>query len=73
MVFSEQVHVFIDACDIMLTKPGGLSSTEAAVKNVAVVHTEPISGCEKQNARFFPKMGCRSSPRIMKWQPYAMC
>lgn len=57
VVFSEQVHVFMDACDVMLTKPGGLSSTEAAVKNVPIVHTEPVSGCERQNAFFFSRHG----------------
>ena len=29
--FTEQVSLYMDACDVLLTKPGGISSTEAAV------------------------------------------
>ena len=43
----------MDACDIILTKPGGLSSTEALVKGIPIVHTSPIPGCETENADFF--------------------
>ena len=37
----------------VLVKPPGLTSTEAAVKNLPLVHTAPIPGCETKNARFF--------------------
>ena len=46
-------------------KPGGLTSTEAAVKNVPLIHTAPIPGCETINARFFSERGislCAASP-----------
>ena len=43
----------MDACDLVFTKQGGLTSTEAAVKNLPLVHTAPIPGCETKNARFF--------------------
>jgi processive 1,2-diacylglycerol beta-glucosyltransferase len=43
----------MDACDVLLTKPGGLSSTEALAKGVAIVHTTPIPGCETENVQFF--------------------
>ena len=32
--------------DRIYTKPGGLTSTEALVKNIPIVHTAPIPGCE---------------------------
>jgi processive 1,2-diacylglycerol beta-glucosyltransferase len=32
---------------------GGLSSTEAAIKNIPIIHTAPIPGCESKNAEFF--------------------
>lgn len=51
--FTDKVPVFMDACDVLFTKPGGLSSTEAATKNIPLVHTAPIPGCETDNARFF--------------------
>ena len=55
--YTTQVPLYMDACDVLLSKPGGLSSTEAAVKNVPLVHTAPIPGGEKINARFFAGLG----------------
>ena len=51
--FTQQVARYMEACDVLLTKPGGLTTTEAAVKGVPMVHTAPIPGCETVNARFF--------------------
>lgn len=55
--FTEEVPLYMDACDVLLSKPGGLTSTEAAVRNVPLVHTRPIPGCETKNARFFASRG----------------
>lgn len=55
--FTTLVPLYMDACDVLLSKPGGLTSTEAAVKNVPLVHTRPIPGCETRNARFFSSRG----------------
>lgn len=55
--FTKKVSLFMDAADMVFTKPGGLSSTEAAVKNVLLVHTAPIPGCETINAEFFRSRG----------------
>ena len=41
------------ACDVLFTKPGGLTSTEGAVAGIPMVHTEPIPGCETANRKFF--------------------
>lgn len=57
VAFTNKVACYMDACDVLLTKPGGLSSTEAAVKNVPFIHTAPIPGCETLNAEFFAKRG----------------
>lgn len=51
--FTNKVSMLMDACDVLFTKPGGLSRTEAAAKNIPLVHTAPIPGCETDNARFF--------------------
>ena len=51
--FTDQVPVLMDACDVLFTKPGGLSSTEAAAKHIPIIHTAPIPGCETCNAQFF--------------------
>lgn len=55
--FTKDVPLYMDASNVVLSKPGGLSSTEAAVKNVPLVHTSPIPGCETINARFFSTRG----------------
>ena len=48
-----EVSLYMDACDILFTKPGGLSSTEAAVKGIPIIHTTPIPGWEESNVAFF--------------------
>lgn len=55
--FTEKVADYMTACDVIYTKPGGLSSTEALVRNVPIIHTAPIPGCESKNFRFFGKHG----------------
>ena len=41
----------------MLSKPGGLSSTEAAVSGIPLIHISPIPGCENKNMEFFRQCG----------------
>ena len=55
--FTHRAELYMRACDVLLTKPGGLTSTEAAVMGVPLVHTQPIPGCETQNAAFFISRG----------------
>jgi len=51
--FTDRISTLMDACDVLFTKPGGLSSTEAAAKKIPIIHTAPIPGCETKNAEFF--------------------
>ena len=53
---------------MLFTKPGGLTSTEAAVKNVPLVHTNPIPGCETKNAVFFSSRGMSYFGKTVKEQ-----
>ena len=64
--FTTEVPLYMDACDIILTKPGGLSTTEAASKGIPMVHTKPIPGCETKNARFFAEKGMAVPARSNK-------
>lgn len=61
--FTQKAHLYMRACDVLLTKPGGLTSTEAAVMGVPLVHTQPIPGCETQNVAFFTSRGMSISAR----------
>lgn len=50
---TERMAEYLKASDLYITKPGGLSSTEAAVCGIPLLHMPPIPGCETFNARFF--------------------
>jgi processive 1,2-diacylglycerol beta-glucosyltransferase len=51
--FTNKMNVYMDACDVVITKPGGLSSTEAAVKNIPMILLNTAMGCETRNLDFF--------------------
>jgi processive 1,2-diacylglycerol beta-glucosyltransferase len=55
--YIDNVNVIMDAADVLLTKPGGLSSTEALVKRIPIVFTSPIPGCETKNAELLSSYG----------------
>ena len=42
--FTRHVAEYMAAADVLFTKPGGLSSTEAIVRRVPLIHTDPIPG-----------------------------
>ena len=54
---TDDMASYMKASDLFITKPGGLSSTEAAVCGVPILHTSPIPGCESRNARYFSERG----------------
>ena len=55
--YTDKVSLYMDACDIIFSKPGGLSSTEAAAKRIPIVHMSEIPGCETANMKFFRQKG----------------
>lgn len=55
--FTRYAGLYMDAADMLFTKPGGLSTTEAAVKNIPLVLTNRIPGCESKNVKFFTSHG----------------
>lgn len=55
--FVNNVNMYMKASDLLLTKPGGLSSTESAVSNIPTIFTDPIPGCENYNAEYFKNSG----------------
>ena len=54
---TDKMALYMRACDAFLSKPGGLSSTEAAVSGVPLIHISPIPGCENRNMAFFEQCG----------------
>ena len=54
---TDNMPEFIKSSDIVISKPGGLSSTEVAVAQVPLIHISPIPGCETFNVRYFEAKG----------------
>lgn len=54
---TDKMASYMRACDLFITKPGGLSSTEAAVCQTPIIHTSTIPGCESCNAEYFSRHG----------------
>jgi len=55
--FVEDVATLMDSADLYLTKPGGLSTTEAAAKGLPMVFVDAVAGCEEYNLRYFVSLG----------------
>lgn len=67
--YTEDMETYMKAAHMFITKPGGLSSTEAAVCEIPILHTGAIPGCETYNAKYFSKHGmsiaCKSIDDIV--------
>ena len=55
--YIDKVGRMMDAADVLITKPGGLTITEAAVRRVPMVLTCPLPSDEQNNAEFFSRYG----------------
>ena len=55
--FTDRVAEFMNISDLVITKPGGLTSTEALVSNLPLLAINPIPGQEKENAEFLEQNG----------------
>lgn len=55
--FVNNVDLFMDAADCMVTKPGGLSVTESLAKKLPMIYIDPIPGQEDRNVEFLVNNG----------------
>ncbi len=55
--YTDKVFMYMKASDVVVTKPGGLSSTETMVCSVPLVLTKPIPGCETENFDLLTRLG----------------
>lgn len=53
--FVNNISEIMDSADILISKAGGLTSTEAMFKNIPIVLINPIPGVETNNCNFFTK------------------
>lgn len=51
--FTNKISEYMKSSEIILSKPGGLTTTEIATLRKPFIHTMPIPGCENYNADFF--------------------
>lgn len=55
--FVDNIDVLMDACNCIITKPGGLSTSEALAKNLPILMLDPIPGQEDRNKEFMLNNG----------------
>lgn len=53
--FTDEINKFMQASDIIITKPGGLTVTEALACNIPMAVFDAIPGQEEENAEFLLK------------------
>lgn len=56
--FTDKVRLWMAAADVLITKAGGLSTTEAASLGLPMVFINAIPGLETHNLNFFVNNGC---------------
>lgn len=59
--YTDKVAEFMSISDLIVTKPGGLTTTESLVSNVPMVIINPIPGQEEENAEFL------ENKKVAKW------
>lgn len=53
--FTNQVNSYLSVADVVVSKPGGISSTEILIKKKPLIHFEAFLGVEEYNRKFFEK------------------
>lgn len=55
--YTNQVPELMYISDMVITKPGGLTTTESLVSGLPIIITNPIPGQEEENAEFLVENG----------------
>ena len=50
--FTDKMSLYMDAADLIITKAGGLSTTEAVMKRLPILFIDAVPGCESRNIEF---------------------
>lgn len=56
--FTKAVASLMELSDVIISKPGGLTSSESLVKNLPMIIPFAIPGQETENAEFLASLGC---------------
>lgn len=55
--YTRQVALYMAAADLYMTKPGGMSVSEAAAVGMPMVFVDAVAGCEAYNMDHYVKLG----------------
>ena len=55
--YVKNIHEYMAAADLLVTKPGGLTVTEALALRLPMILVDPIPGQEEGNARYLAEQG----------------
>ena len=67
ILFTSRVADYMHACDLLVTKPGGLTTSEALACNIPLAVFDAIPGQEEDNARFLLER--RAAVRLRSSRP----
>ncbi len=59
--YSNEIYTLMDIADIIVTKPGGMTITEALIKELPIFIMSPIPGQEERNSHFLTSTGAAES------------
>ena len=55
--YSDKIDLLMDAADCIVTKPGGLTTSEALAKGLPMIMNNPVPGQEDRNVEFLLNAG----------------
>lgn len=55
--FTNEIHQLMEVSDLLITKPGGITCTEALAKGLPMLFLAPLPGQEEENCHYFTKHG----------------
>ena len=68
--YTDELSKYMASSDIILSKPGGLTTTEIVTMRKPLIHIMPIPGCENYNANFFAErqmsLKCNNINEVIK-------
>ena len=61
--FTDKIPLLMDASDVIITKPGGLTTSESLSRCLPMIIRDPIPGHEAHNVRFLTGIGAAVTPK----------
>ena len=55
--FTKRMPLYLHGCDVLVTKAGGLTTTEAVAAGVPLLYLDAVPGCETRNLEFMSSRG----------------